>query len=126
MVVLPKVPQTKVEMVLEQLVSSPFTDAVKNARPPKNFTAPNFNQYDSKIGDAVAHLIHYQQMMSLHHVDDPLMCKMFPSSLGTLGLLWFNKLPGRSIPDYKALSTLFYSVLSRPRRLRRISIHYSV
>ncbi|KAG5548800.1 hypothetical protein RHGRI_014226 [Rhododendron griersonianum] len=35
--------QTKVEMVLEQLVSSPFTDAVKHAQPPKNFTAPKFN-----------------------------------------------------------------------------------
>lgn len=54
-----KVPQTKVEMVLEQLVSSPFIDDVKNARPPKNFTAPKFNQYDPKIGDAVARLIHY-------------------------------------------------------------------
>lgn len=51
----PKAPQTKVEMVLEQLVSSPFTGAIKNARPPKNFTAPKFNQYDPKIGDAVAH-----------------------------------------------------------------------
>lgn len=94
-------------MVLEQLVLSPFIDAVKNARPPNNFTAPKFNQYYPKTGDAVAHLIHYQQMMYLNHVDDPLMCKMFPSSLRTLGLLWFNKLPSRSIPDYKALSTLF-------------------
>ncbi|KAF7140333.1 hypothetical protein RHSIM_Rhsim06G0088700 [Rhododendron simsii] len=50
-VVLPKAPQTKVKMVLEQLVSSPFTDAVKNARSLKNFTAPKFNQYDPKIGD---------------------------------------------------------------------------
>ncbi|KAF7121236.1 hypothetical protein RHSIM_Rhsim13G0147700 [Rhododendron simsii] len=55
MVVPPKVLQTKVEMVLEQLVSSPFTVAVKNARPPKNFTAPKFNQYDPKTGDAVTH-----------------------------------------------------------------------
>ncbi|KAG5559717.1 hypothetical protein RHGRI_009286 [Rhododendron griersonianum] len=86
-------------MVLEQLVSSPFTDAIKSARPLKNFTASKFNQYDPKMGDAVAHLIHYQQMMSLHHADDSLMCKMFPSSLGTLGLLWFNKLPSKSVPD---------------------------
>lgn len=94
-------------MVLEQLVSSPFTSSIKNARPPKGFTAPKFNQYDPKTGDAVAHLIHFQQMMSLHHADDPLMCKMFPSSLGTLGLLWFNKLPVKSVPDYKSLSALF-------------------
>ncbi|KAG5544544.1 hypothetical protein RHGRI_017093 [Rhododendron griersonianum] len=55
-VVTPKAPQTKVEMVLEQLVSSPFTDAIKNAWPPKNFTSPKFNQYDPKTEDAVAHL----------------------------------------------------------------------
>lgn len=94
-------------MVLEQLVSSPFTDAIKSARPPKNFTAPKFNKYDPKTGDVVAHLIHYQQMMSLHHADDPLMCKKFPSSLGTFLLLWFNKLPSKSVPDYTTLSALF-------------------
>lgn len=34
-VITPKTPQTKVEMVLEQLVSSPFTEAIKSARPPE-------------------------------------------------------------------------------------------
>lgn len=102
-----KAPQTKVEMVLEQLVSSPFTDNIETARLPKNFTATKFTQYDPKTRDAMAHLIHYQQMMSLHNSDGPLMCKMFPSSLGTRGLLWFNKLPSKSISSYKALSALF-------------------
>ncbi|KAF7120025.1 hypothetical protein RHSIM_Rhsim13G0105900 [Rhododendron simsii] len=119
MVTTPKVPQMKVEMVLEQLVLSPFTDAIKNARPLKNFTLPKFNQYDPKTGDAIAHLIHYQQMMSFHHADDPLMCKMFPSSFGTLGLLWFNKLPCKSVPDYKALSALFLQRFVKSQKIEK-------
>ncbi|KAG5540584.1 hypothetical protein RHGRI_020713 [Rhododendron griersonianum] len=61
-------------------------------------------------------------MMSLHHADDPLMCKMFPSSLGILGLLWFNKLPSKSVPDYKALSALFLQRFVTSQKIKDIDL----
>ena len=38
------------------------------------------------------HISHYIHMMSLHTHNDTLMCKVFPSSLGSTALRWFNGL----------------------------------
>lgn len=46
-------------------------------------------------------------MMPLYLTSDPLMCKMFPSSLGTLGLVLFNKFASKSVKSFKYLSAQF-------------------
>ena len=38
---------------------------------------------------------------------DALMCWVFPSSLGNLGLTWFDKLPARSIESFHQLIEFF-------------------
>ena len=58
---------------------------------PSRFTRPLFNTYDGKA-DPVEHASHYIHMMSLHTHNDALMCKVFPSSLGSTALRWFNGL----------------------------------
>ena len=46
-------------------------------------------------------------MMSLYVIEDEMMCKVFPSSLGDLGLIWFDKLPEHSINSFWELSQAF-------------------
>ena len=50
------------------------------------FSAPKFNKYDPKM-DSYTHLVQFRQMMSLYANEDALMCELFPSSLGEVGLL---------------------------------------
>ena len=46
-------------------------------------------------------------MMSFYSGEDGLMCKIFPSSLGEAGLLWFDRLSRGSISSWRDLSTAF-------------------
>ena len=52
---------------------------------------PPFNSYDGKM-NPMEHISHYIHMMSLHAHNDALMCKVFPFSLGSMVLRWFNGL----------------------------------
>ena len=45
--------------------------------------------------------------MALWNHMDALMCRMFPSSLGDLGLKWLNKLPIGSIESFHQLTKSF-------------------
>ena len=69
---------------------------------PKKFTPPKFNLYDGK-SDPRSHVSHVKQMMAL----DAFMCRVFPSSLGDLGLKWFDKLPAGSIGSFHQLTESF-------------------
>ena len=46
------------------------------------------------------HVSHYIQMMSLYTYNDALMCKVFPSSLDSTALRWFNGLRKGSIHSF--------------------------
>ena len=48
-------------------------------------------------------------MMSLHAHNDTLMCKVFPSSLGSTALRWFNELRKGSIRSFAELVQKFGS-----------------
>ncbi|XP_023873726.1 uncharacterized protein LOC111986327 [Quercus suber] len=76
---------------LRRAARSPFSANIERAPMPDKFTRPPFNSYDGKT-DPVEHVSHYIQMMSLHSHNDALMCKVFPSSLGSTALRWFNGL----------------------------------
>ena len=69
---------------------------------PNRFTRPPFNSYNRKA-DPVEHVSHYIHMMSLHTHNDALMCKFFPSSLGSTALRWFNGLWKGSIRSFAKL-----------------------
>ena len=76
---------------LDLMSSSHFSREIEKAKLPERFTAPCFEAYNDRT-DPVAHISHYQQMMALSCYNDPLMCRLFPSSLGEVALRWFNQL----------------------------------
>ena len=80
-----------ISRALRKAARSPFSDEIERAPMPSRFTRQPFNSYDGKT-DPVEHVSHYIQMMSLHAHNDALMCKVFPSSLGSTALRWFNGL----------------------------------
>ena len=55
------------------------------------------------------HISHYIHMMSLHAHNDALMCKVFPFSLGSMVLRWFNGLRKGSIRSFAKLIQEFGS-----------------
>lgn len=86
----------------------PFYDKIEQAPMPSRFTRPPFNSYEGKT-DPMEHVSHYIHMMSLHARNDALMCKVFPFSLGSTALRWFNGLRKGSIGSFAELIQEFGS-----------------
>ncbi|GFS40195.1 hypothetical protein Acr_00g0067060 [Actinidia rufa] len=74
--------------------------------PSENFNPPKFTMYDGK-SDLRSHISHFRQMMVLWNHLDALMCRVFPSSLGDLGLKWFDKLLSGAISSFLQLFKSF-------------------
>jgi len=66
------------------------------------------------------HLSHFNQRMAMHSKNEALMCKVFPSSLGSMAIRWFDSLGASSIDSFKELTQAFgsrfitYSRVLRP------------
>ena len=73
-----------------------FSAEIERAKFPVRFVPPNLAVYNGK-GDPVGHLSRYRQSIALHNSNDALMCRIFPSSLGEVGLRWFDRLDHGSI-----------------------------
>ena len=69
---------------------------------------PTFTMYNGRI-DPVEHVSHFNQRMTIHSKNKPLMCKVFPSSLGPVAMRWFNGLRAGSIDSFKELTQAFGS-----------------
>ena len=52
--------------------------------------------YNGRI-DPVEHVSHFNQRMVVHSKNEPLMCKVFSSSLGHVAMKWFDGLKAGSI-----------------------------
>ena len=91
-----------ISRALRRAARSPFSEEIERALMPSRFTRPPFNSYDGKV-DQMEHVNHYIHMMSLHTHNDALMCKVFPSSLGSIALRWFNGLQKGSIRSFAEL-----------------------
>ena len=68
--------------------------------------APRLEVYNGQT-DLVAHIGHYQQRMALWRYNDPLMCKMFLSSMGEVALRWFNQLERGTIGSWSQMAEIF-------------------
>uniref|UniRef100_A0A2N9J2B4 Uncharacterized protein n=1 Tax=Fagus sylvatica TaxID=28930 RepID=A0A2N9J2B4_FAGSY len=91
---------------LQHISLSPFSAKIERAKFPTKFTSPNLAVYDGK-SDLVGHLSRYCQAMAPHISNDALMCRIFPSSLGEVGLRWFDCLEHGSIHSWKEMSQVF-------------------
>ena len=67
--------------------------------------------------DPVEHVSHFNQRMAIHSKNKPLMCKVFPSSLGLVAMRWFDSLKASSIDSFKELTQAFGSRFVMCRRV---------
>ena len=98
--------QGAVWKALDLVSSSPFFEEIKRTRLPERFTAPRLEVYNGRTY-LVAHIGHYQQRMALWHYNDPLMCRMFPSSMEEVALRWFNQLKRGTIGSWSQMVEVF-------------------
>ena len=85
---------------LDQLSRSPFTRRIEGATLPQQFQQPAFSIYNDNT-DLVKHVSQCNQRMAVHSKDEALICKVFPSSLGSMAMRWFNGLKVNSADPYR-------------------------
>ena len=91
---------------LSQVSKSPFTRNIEDMILPRRFHQPTFTLYDGR-SDPVEHVSHFSQKMAIYSRDEALMCKVFPSSLGSVAMRRFNGLRANSIESFKKLTRAF-------------------
>ena len=91
---------------LNQVAKSPFTRRIESASLSRQFHQPTFSLYNGQT-DPVEHVSHFNQKMAVHSKDEAFMCKIFPSSLGSMAMRWFNGLKANSIDSFKKLTQSF-------------------
>ena len=74
----------------------------------KHFVVLSFAMYDG-FSDRYDHMLHFNQAMILNARNDRLLCKVFMAILKGPALVWFNKLPRRSINLFSKLWVVFVS-----------------
>ena len=57
--------------------------------------------------------------MAVHSKNEPLMCKVFPSSLGPVVMRWFDSIKAGSVDSFKELTRAFGSCFVTCRRVPR-------
>ena len=55
------------------------------------------------------HVSQFNQRMAVHSKNEALMCKVFPSNLGPMAMMWFNGLKMNSVDSYRQLTQAFGS-----------------
>lgn len=95
-----------VDKALARLQSSPLVPAIENTPLPLGFHQLKFITYEGK-SDPYMHLSHFRQVMAMYQRNEALMCILFPSSLGDLGLTWFERLQEGSIASWAQLAEAF-------------------
>ena len=62
--------------------------------------------YNGKT-NPVEHISHFNQRMVVHSKNEALMCKVFPSSLGLVAMIWFDGLEEGLISSFQELTRAF-------------------
>ncbi|XP_023914217.2 uncharacterized protein LOC112025761 [Quercus suber] len=102
---------------LNQIAKSPFSRWIERGRLPQRFSQPTFI-YNGRA-DPVEHVNHFNERRAVHSRNEPLMCKVFPSSLGPMAMRWFDSLRAGSIDSFKELTQAFGSRFVMCRRAFR-------
>ena len=100
---------TKVmKKALSQISKSPFTRGIEKVKLPRRFHQPTYSMYNGRT-DPVEHVSQFKQKMAVHSQDEALLCRVFPSSLGSMLMRWFDGLRTNSISSFKKLTQSFCS-----------------
>ena len=93
---------------LSQISKSPFTRGIEKAKLLRHFHQPTFAMYNGRM-DPVEHVSQFKQKMAVHSQDEALLCRVFPSSLESMPMRWFDGLRTNSISSFKKLTQSFCS-----------------
>lgn len=86
--------------------SSPFMARIQEEAIPKKFLMLTMAAYDSTRNQR-GHVINYKTFMELQTHSNALLCKVFPTTLARMALMWFNNLEIESIRTFDDLSNSF-------------------
>ena len=67
-----------------------------------------FTMYNGRT-DPVEHVSQFKQKIVVHSQNEALMCRVFPSSLGPMAMIWFDGLKTNSVSSFKKLTQSFCS-----------------
>jgi len=101
----------------------PFSESIFGCECSKKFTTPTFHCY-SGLSDPIQHLRKYQDKMVVYARNDPILCRIFPSSLKGVVSFWFYFLSPRSIHNFKDLTKLFLSQYSSRQEFKQNNHHH--
>ncbi|KAM2914488.1 hypothetical protein COP2_045009 [Malus domestica] len=101
---------------------SPFTDKIKQAKPPCKFSMPHFTYFKGN-GAPERHLKYYRNTMVIYRNNDALMCKILTTTLQGKTQDWFHTLPPRSIGSFDDISLVFTKEYSSYRSTKKKSDH---
>ena len=93
---------------LSQISKSPFTQGIEKARLPRRFHQPIFVMYNGRT-DPVEHVSQFKQKIAVHSLDEALLRRVFPSSLGPMPMRWFDGLRMNFISSFKKFTQSFCS-----------------
>ena len=93
---------------LSQISKSPFTRGIEKEKLPRRFHQPTFTMYNGRT-DPVEHVGQFKQKMAIHSQYKTLMCRVFPSSLRSMLMKWFDRLRTNFISSFKKLTQSFCS-----------------
>ncbi|WCJ21231.1 hypothetical protein M5689_003398 [Euphorbia peplus] len=85
---------------------SPLCAKILAAPYPTSFKYPSFDKY-SGDSDPVMHVKSFGRSLLVSHVNDALMCKLFPTTLKETAAQWYDCLPTGSIKNWNQLSDSF-------------------
>ncbi|XP_075653099.1 uncharacterized protein LOC142623545 [Castanea sativa] len=91
---------------LRQISKSPFVARINRAKLPRRFSQPIFTIYNGRT-NPIEHVSHFNQKMVVYLNNEALMCKVFPSSLGSVAMRWFDALAESSLASFEELTRAF-------------------
>ena len=95
-----------ISKALLQISNSPFVRRINTAKLHHQFSQPTFTIYNGRT-DPVEHISHFNQKMTIHANNEALMCKVFPSSLGSIAMRLFDTLEEGSVRFFEELTRAF-------------------
>ncbi|XP_030941981.1 uncharacterized protein LOC115967005 [Quercus lobata] len=95
-----------ISKALSQISKSPSTRQIERVELPKRFAQPSFTIYNGRTNPK-EHVSHFNLKMTIYTKNEALMCKVFPFSLGSMAMRWFDGLHERSIDSYEELTRAF-------------------
>ncbi|KAM1252327.1 hypothetical protein ACFX2J_040342 [Malus domestica] len=107
---------------MTNISGSPFTNKIKQAKPPREFNMPHFTSFKGD-GDLERRLKHYRNIMILYQNKNAIMCKIFTTTLQGDEQDWFHTLPPQSIRSFNELSLAFTKEYSFYHSIKKKSDH---